>query len=115
MLYKGQIKIHIERRGCFHPSRSRLLRSRLQFLQSSASIINLHKKSILHSQTTMKSLAIATPFLTAGCAMAAETCGVAGYDNSGNDCDPSQPAYNVDTKATTPQLCSALCKSESKC
>ncbi|GAB7333881.1 hypothetical protein MBLNU13_g06000t2 [Cladosporium sp. NU13] len=42
--------------------------------------------------------------------MAAETCGVAGYDNSGHDCDPSQPAYNVDTKATTSQLCSALCK-----
>lgn len=63
----------------------------------------------------MKSLAIAALLLTTGSAMAAETCGRAGYDNSGHDCDPSQPAYTIDTKANTPQLCSALCKSESKC
>lgn len=63
----------------------------------------------------MNSLAIATLFLAAGPAMAAETCGRAGYDNSGHDCDPSQSAYTIDTKANTPQLCSALCKSESKC
>ena len=63
----------------------------------------------------MNSLAIATLFLAAGPAMAAETCGRAGYDNSGHDFDPSQSAYTIDTKANTPQLCSALCKSESKC
>lgn len=63
----------------------------------------------------MKSLTIAALFLAAGSTMAAETCGRAGYDNSGHDCNASQPAYSIDTKATTPQSCSALCKSESKC
>lgn len=59
----------------------------------------------------MKSTAIATLFLATGLATA-ETCGTFGYDNSGRD-TASAPAYKVDTTATTPQLCSALCAGDS--
>lgn len=59
----------------------------------------------------MKSFAIGTLFLATA---SATTCGISGYDNSGHD-SASKPAYKVDTKATTPQLCSALCKKDSKC
>lgn len=63
----------------------------------------------------MKSLTIGTLLLAAGSATA-QVCGTFGYDNSGPDHNPrSAPAYTVDTKANTPQLCSALCKSNSKC
>ena len=61
----------------------------------------------------MKSIAIGTLFLAAASATA-ETCGISGYDNSGHDC-AGVPAYNIDIEATTPALCSALCKSESTC
>ncbi|KAM0701068.1 hypothetical protein Q7P35_011429 [Cladosporium inversicolor] len=62
----------------------------------------------------MISITIAT-LLLAAVSAAAETCGVAGYDNSGHHDCPGQPAYTNDLKATTPQLCSTLCKSERKC
>lgn len=62
----------------------------------------------------MKSLTIAI-LLIATASAAVETCGRAGYDNSGHHECPSPAAYNNDPKAATPQLCSALCKSESKC
>lgn len=62
----------------------------------------------------MKSLTIAT-LLIATASAAVETCGRAGYDNSGHHERPSPSAYTSDRKAATPQLCSALCKSESKC
>jgi len=62
----------------------------------------------------MKSLTIAT-ILIAAVSATVETCGRAGYDNSGHHDCPGQPAYTNDLKATTPQLCSNLCKSESKC
>jgi hypothetical protein len=62
----------------------------------------------------MKSLTIAT-LLLATASATVETCGRAGYDNSGHHECPSPPAYTNDHKAATPQLCSALCKSESKC
>lgn len=59
----------------------------------------------------MKPIPIATFFLATGLATA-ETCGTSGYDNSGHD-PSSAPAYKLDTTATTPQLCSALCASDS--
>jgi hypothetical protein len=61
----------------------------------------------------MKSTTIGTLFLATGLATA-QTCGSSGYDNSGHE-TASAPAYKVDTTSTTPQLCSALCKSDSKC
>jgi hypothetical protein len=67
----------------------------------------------LHFQPTMKSFAIGTLFLAIRSATA-QVCGQSGYDNSGHD-SASLPAYAVDTQATTPQLCSALCKSDSNC
>jgi hypothetical protein len=72
-----------------------------------------HKESTLHFQPTMKSFAIGTLFLAIRSATA-QVCGQSGYDNSGHD-SASLPAYAVDTQATTPQLCSALCKSDSNC
>lgn len=61
----------------------------------------------------MKSFAIGTLFLASA---SATTCGISGYDNSGpGHNSTSKPAYQVDTKATTPQLCSSLCKKDSKC
>ena len=62
----------------------------------------------------MNSLTIAT-LLLAAVSAATETCGRAGYDNSGHHECPGQPAYKNDPKANTPHLCSALCKSESVC
>jgi hypothetical protein len=59
----------------------------------------------------MKSLAIGTLFLATA---SATVCGNSGYDNSGHNAS-SLPAYTVDTNATTPQLCSTLCKSDSTC
>lgn len=76
--------------------------------------IQHHKRSTPSSKPTMKSLAIGTLLLAATSATV-ETCGRAGYDNSGHHECPSPPAYTDDRKAATPQLCSALCKSESKC
>jgi hypothetical protein len=61
----------------------------------------------------MKSFAIGTLFLAIG-STTAQVCGKSGYDNSGHDPN-SLPAYNVDTNANTPQLCSDLCKSNSTC
>jgi len=61
----------------------------------------------------MKSVTIGTLSLAVGLATA-QTCGTFGYDNSGHD-PASAPAYRVDTTSTTPQLCSALCKSDSNC
>jgi hypothetical protein len=60
----------------------------------------------------MKSITIPTLFLAAGLATAQQTCGSSGYDNSGHS-TASAPAYKIDTTATTPQLCSALCASDS--
>lgn len=63
----------------------------------------------------MKSFAIGTLLLAAGSATA-QVCGTFGYDNSGSDHNPrSAPAYTVNATANTPQLCSTLCKSDSKC
>jgi hypothetical protein len=59
----------------------------------------------------MKLLAVGTLLLATA---SATVCGVSGYDNSGHNAT-SLPAYKVDTKATTPQLCSTLCKSDKKC
>jgi hypothetical protein len=59
----------------------------------------------------MKLLALGTLFLATG---SATVCGSPGYDNSGHD-SASLPAYTVDTNASTPQLCYALCKSDSTC
>jgi len=61
----------------------------------------------------MKSLTIGTLLLATGSATA-QVCGISGYDNSGHD-PASQPAYTIDSKANTPELCSALCKSDSTC
>ena len=61
----------------------------------------------------MKSTTTATLFLATGLATA-QTCGTSGYDNSGHS-SASAPAYTLDTTATTPQLCSALCQSDSTC
>ncbi|KAM0707897.1 hypothetical protein Q7P35_004546 [Cladosporium inversicolor] len=61
----------------------------------------------------MKSTTISTLFLATGLATA-QTCGTSGYDNSGHD-TASAPAYKLDTTATTPQSCSALCKSDNTC
>jgi hypothetical protein len=61
----------------------------------------------------MKSTTITTLFLATGLATA-DTCGIFGYDNSGHD-TASAPAYKLDTTATTPQSCSALCASDSTC
>jgi hypothetical protein len=61
----------------------------------------------------MKSITIGTLSLATGFATA-QTCGSSGYDNSGHE-TASAPAYEVDTTSTTPQLCSALCKSDSTC
>lgn len=61
----------------------------------------------------MKSLAIGTLFIATG-SVTAQVCGKSGYDNSGFN-SASLPAYTVDTTSTTPQLCSALCKSNSTC
>lgn len=61
----------------------------------------------------MKSTTTATLFLATGLATA-QTCGSSGYDNSGHS-TASAPAYKLDTTATTPQSCSALCKSDSTC
>jgi hypothetical protein len=62
----------------------------------------------------MKSTTISTFFLATGLATAAQTCGAPGYDNSGHE-TASAPAYKIDNTSTTPELCSALCKSDSKC
>ena len=59
----------------------------------------------------MKSTTIGTLFLATGLTTA-QNCGIFGYDNSGHD-TASAPAYKVDTTATTPQLCSTLCASDS--
>lgn len=61
----------------------------------------------------MKSRTIGALLLTAGSATA-QVCGEFGWDNSGHD-SASLPAYTIDSKANTPQLCSALCKSDSAC
>lgn len=61
----------------------------------------------------MKSFTIATLLLAAGSATA-QVCGISGYDNSGHS-SATKPAYKVDTKANTPQLCAALCKKDTKC
>jgi hypothetical protein len=61
----------------------------------------------------MKSTTIGTLFFATGLATA-QTCGTFGYDNSGHE-TASAPAYKVDTTSTTPQSCSALCKSDSIC
>jgi hypothetical protein len=61
----------------------------------------------------MKSITIGSLFLATGLATA-QTCGISAYDNSGHQ-TASAPAYKVDTISTTPQLCSALCKSETTC
>ena len=64
----------------------------------------------------MKSITTGTFFLASvatGLATA-QICGTSGYDKSGQE-TASAPAYKVDTTSTTPQLCSALCKSDSNC
>jgi hypothetical protein len=61
----------------------------------------------------MKSFAIGTLFLAIG-STTALVCKQSGYDNSGHD-SATLPAYTVDTNAKTPQLCSSLCKSDTKC
>jgi hypothetical protein len=63
----------------------------------------------------MKSFTIGTLFLAIGSA-SANVCGQNAFDNSGPSHDPaSLPAYTIDTNANTAPLCSALCKSDSKC
>lgn len=61
----------------------------------------------------MKSLTIGTLLLAAGCATA-QVCGISGYNDSGRD-TASPPAYQVDTNATTLELCSAPCRRDSTC
>lgn len=74
---------------------------------------SLSREADLHFHPNMKSLTIGTLILAIGSATA-QVCGTFGYDNSGHD-PSSSPAYTVDTNATTPQLCSSLCKSDSTC